>query len=80
MYTRRQPGSACRWFDRYLQESPRGRLAQEALGRLVDACEKAGRHGRARRGAKTYIARYPRGIFRRVAEHVLRRKTSAAKP
>lgn len=52
---------ARRWFATYLSERPQGGLAQEALGRLFEAQERAGEHEAARAGARSYLARYPNG-------------------
>jgi hypothetical protein len=66
------PREACRWFKIYLTESPNGDLAEEALGRRMDICQKAGMTDDARRAAKTYLDRYPDGVFREQAESLLK--------
>ncbi len=70
---RRRPAAASRWFATYLRESPRGPLAEEALGRHMDAAQKAGQTAVAVAAARRYLARYKTGIFRNVAQSVLRR-------
>lgn len=72
----RQPGPACRLYARYLKESPSGVLREEALGRRIDACRKAGRLVDARKAARAYLQRYPRGIFRDLAQRTLRSKST----
>ncbi len=66
------PREACNWFKIYLSESPGGDLAEEALGRCVSTCQKAGMHGDARRAAKVYLKRYPKGVFVEQADSVLK--------
>lgn len=62
-----QQGEACGWFSRYLAESPKGELVEEALGRMMDSCAKGGLRDSARLAAKLYLARYPAGVFRELA-------------
>jgi ferric-dicitrate binding protein FerR (iron transport regulator) len=71
MELRGQPARAARWFRRYLRDAPTGPLAEEALGRYVDACRRAGQRTEARAAARRYLARYPQGTFRRLARSVL---------
>jgi len=71
MELRGQPARAARWFRRYLRDAPTGPLAEEALGRYVDACRRAGQRTAARAAARRYLARYPQGTFRRLARSVL---------
>jgi TolA-binding protein len=58
---------ARRWFAAYVGERPRGALAQEALGRLVEAHQRAGDRAAARDAARTYLARFPDGPHARLA-------------
>ncbi len=51
------------WFKVYLKEDPGGPLAEEALGRLVDALLKCGRDDDAAAAAREYLDKYPDGIF-----------------
>ncbi|MBI5542452.1 MAG: tetratricopeptide repeat protein [Deltaproteobacteria bacterium] len=62
------PTAAADWFSRYLQEDPAGPLAEEALGRRIDACRQADRLAEAREAAERYLARYPGGIFEVLAK------------
>jgi TolA-binding protein len=52
---------AARYFEAYLHEQPGGSLRAEATGRLMEAWQRAGRVGDARRVAEQYLARYPQG-------------------
>lgn len=68
---RGNPRQAKHWFETYLEEAPSGPLAEEALGRLVDASSKAGDDGAARRAASRYVDRYPEGVFAPLARAIL---------
>ena len=52
---------AAQWFGIYLKEQPRGPLAREARGRLIEASLEAGDRDRARKLAAEYLASYPSG-------------------
>ncbi len=60
-----------RFFASYLAEQPRGPLAREALGRRMEALDRAGNRDAARSVARTYQQRYPSGPHIRLAEHLL---------
>jgi ferric-dicitrate binding protein FerR (iron transport regulator) len=62
---------AIRWFETYLREDPRGPLIEEAHGRLISACRRAGRPGPARRWARRYLARFGEGLYAGIAHAVL---------
>lgn len=66
------PDTAAKWFKRYLDETPNGPLAEEALGRLVDAHDKSGRKQAAERCAERYLSLYPTGLFSESARQVLK--------
>lgn len=66
------PRTAAGWFRRYLDESPNGPLAEEALGRLFDAYDKAGNTASAARYAEQYLSLYPSGLFADSARQVLK--------
>jgi TolA-binding protein len=68
----RRPAQAVTWFQTYLHEDPSGPLAEEALGRLVDALARAGQRARARDAAGQYLGRYPDGLFSELARSVLK--------
>jgi ferric-dicitrate binding protein FerR (iron transport regulator) len=52
---------AAAWFTRYLREHPRGPLATEASGRLLEAWHRAGEEERARQAAQAYLREHPAG-------------------
>lgn len=62
---------SARWLATYLRERPRGPLAREATGRLVEALDRSGNKAGARETAQRYLRDYPRGphadLARRVA-------------
>jgi transmembrane sensor len=58
---------AVRWLNTYLSEQPSGRLAREALGRLMEAETKSGNASGARRTAELYLSRYPSGPHQKLA-------------
>lgn len=62
-----QPDRAARLLDEYLRRYPGGALAEEALALSIEAAVMLG-DPRAKALANSYIARYPDGRFRRVAE------------
>jgi TolA-binding protein len=62
---------AARWFELYLSEQPRGLLAREAAGRLIESQLKAGNRSAARRAASSYVAAYPDGPHATLAQQVL---------
>lgn len=55
--------AAIEWYDRYLNESPDGSFAPEALGRKMLATETLGEHVMARNLAATYVRRFPNGSY-----------------
>jgi len=65
------PRKAALWFEKYLAEDPKGSLAEEALGRRIDNCRKAGMKRQAAKAAGKYLERYPQGPYAAVAESVL---------
>lgn len=48
-------------FESYLREQPGGSLRAEAMGRLLEAWQRAGRVSEARRVAERYLSLYPQG-------------------
>ncbi len=62
---------AALWFRVYLREQPRGSLAREAAGRLLESLERGGDHAGATAAARDYLARYPDGPQNRLARQIL---------
>jgi outer membrane protein assembly factor BamD (BamD/ComL family) len=61
------------WFQTYLREEPRGTLAREASGRLMEAYRAAGNLAAARQAAEAYIAAYPEGPHAALARSISNR-------
>ncbi|HVW25949.1 MAG TPA: FecR domain-containing protein [Polyangiaceae bacterium] len=59
------------WYDRYLNESPGGSFAAEALGRKLVVLVHSGDVRTARGVAAAYLSRYPRGAHAAYAKEVL---------
>ena len=57
-------------FDRYLAEHPRGALADEAAGRLLESWHRLGRRNEARRAAAAYLARGTAGPYTAIAREL----------
>jgi ferric-dicitrate binding protein FerR (iron transport regulator) len=55
--------AAISWYDRYLNESPDGAYAAEALGRKMLAVETLSDHAMARNIALEYVHRFPNGSY-----------------
>jgi type IV secretory pathway VirB10-like protein len=71
----RKQGDAARaqqLLDQYLRTNPRGALAEDALALSIEAAA-ARKDPRAADYARRYLARYPNGRFRKVAERALAR-------
>jgi TolA-binding protein len=62
-----QYDDAARWFRTYLSEQPAGALAREALGRLMEAEQRAGHREAAASTARDYLERHPGGPHARLA-------------
>jgi outer membrane protein assembly factor BamD (BamD/ComL family) len=69
---------AIAWFERYLAEAPRGELAEDARGRIVEAADKMGDLAAARDAAELYLMLYPTGAHAAYAKAVLARGSSPA--
>lgn len=65
--------TAARWLETYLKEAPSGRLAREALGRLMEARQKSGNMDGARATAESYLQKYPSGPYAELARRLLDR-------
>jgi transmembrane sensor len=61
---------AAGWFRVYLKEQPRGELAREASGRLLEATDRAGRSSAARELAAQYLRDYPSGPHAELARRL----------
>ena len=68
---RSDPVGSVKWFKQYLKNTPNGPLAEEALGRIVDAYKRANETERAKRYAGKYLKRYSDGLFADLAKSVL---------
>ena len=67
---RRNYRGAATWFATYLREQPRGPLAEQAEGRVMDAWQRAGEPERARAAAQAYLGRYPHGTYADLARRL----------
>jgi TolA-binding protein len=61
---------ATRWFRTYLAEQPEGRLARDALGRLMEAQSRVGDVAGAQAEARKYIECYPSGPHAEMARRL----------
>lgn len=69
---RLSPGRAgVRWFGTYLEESPSGPLAREALGRILEVEAASGDIPRAKAVARRYLTRFPGGPHEALAVKAL---------
>ncbi len=64
---------AATWFARYLQEAPKGELAREAAGRLIEAHRLADHHASAQGAARKYLIEYPSGPHAELARQEIAR-------
>lgn len=67
----RAPADAITWFQRYLEESPTGGLAEQALGRIVELEDRLGHRETAQKAAQSYLQRYPGGAYETLARRVV---------
>lgn len=70
--THKHYGVAAQWLETYLTEDPSGRLAREALGRLMEAHQKMGNLSGAQSAAHQYMQKYPAGPHVDVAVDILK--------
>lgn len=75
---RRDHGGAAMWFEVYLRERPRGELAREASGRLIEARLGAGDRPAARAAARAYLKRHPGGPHAALARATLAAGTKSS--
>ncbi|HEX2657360.1 MAG TPA: tetratricopeptide repeat protein, partial [Polyangia bacterium] len=62
---------AAHWFATYLEEQPRGPLMGDAVGRLMEARQRAGDRAGARMDATRYLLRFPEGPYAPAARVIL---------
>lgn len=62
---------AVKWFRTYLRERPRGSLAREAAGRLLEVLDRSGDQVSATAAAESYLRSYPSGPHAPFARQVL---------
>jgi ferric-dicitrate binding protein FerR (iron transport regulator) len=63
--------AAAGWFASYLQSFPRGPLAREAAGRLLESRLKAGDQAGARTAAQSYLRAFPDGTHADLAKRTV---------
>ena len=63
--------AAVSWFSTYLAEVPSGSLVEEALGRKMDAAQRAGMTAEAKKTASQLVKQYPMSPFRPLADQIL---------
>jgi TolA-binding protein len=63
--------AAAQWFRTYLKERPRGVMAREALGRLIEASQRAQDTAGARALAERYLREYPNGPHAELASRLV---------
>ena len=66
-----RPPEASRWFRRYVADWPKGPLAEQAAGRLVETAIRMEDSEGARNAARAYLARAPHGAQAGLARGVL---------
>ena len=59
-----------RWLSTSLSEAPSGPLACEAMGRLIETCQRVGDSLAAKDAAKSYLSACPNGPHAKLAESV----------
>lgn len=64
-------GPALAWYERYLDEAPRGSYVAEALGRKMIAVEEIHGAAAARNVAEQYLRAFPRGSYAGAARALL---------
>jgi len=67
----RAPADAINWFQKYLEESATGGLAEQALGRIVELEDRLGHREAAQKAAQSYLQRYPGGAYETLARRVV---------
>ncbi len=62
------PAEAASWYNQYLAEGAADRFADQALGRLISAEQRAGRPEKAKAAADRYLRLYPAGSYAQLAQ------------
>jgi hypothetical protein len=65
------PAEAVTWFETYIREQPRGLLAREAAGRLIESYVASRNTVGAKQAASQYLSEYPGGPHAAMARQVL---------
>jgi hypothetical protein len=73
-------GGAGEWYERYLEESPRGAYASQALGRKMMLLYQQRGRAAAEPVALDYLSRYPNGPYAAAARKIDQEHPPAAKP
>jgi len=70
-FERGRPAEAARWFHRYVSDWPRGPLAEQAAGRLLESTIRLQDPDATHAAARAYLARAPHGAQASLARGVL---------
>lgn len=73
-------GGASEWYQRYLEESPRGAYASQALGRQMMLLYQQRGRAAAEPVALEYLSRYPNGPYAAAARKIDQEHPPATKP
>jgi FecR protein len=73
-------GGAFEWYERYIQESPRGTYASQAFGRKMMLLYKQRGASAAKPVATEYLARYPKGPYAAAARKIDQESSTATRP
>ena len=73
-------GGAGEWYQRYLEESPRGAYASQALGRQMMLMYQQRGRGAAESLALEYLSRYPNGPYAAAARKIEQEHPPAPRP
>lgn len=73
-------GGAIEWYERYVNESPRGSYASQAFGRKMMLLYKQRGASAAKPVAADYLSRYPNGPYAATARKIDEESSRATKP
>jgi TolA-binding protein len=65
------PATAVGWYERYLNETPNGSLAAEAMGRRLLSMRHLGDPENTKRAAQEYLNRFPSGPYAAMAHEIV---------